>query len=143
MAPTSFASSAHTHEIHHRVPQVLLRLRDKADALASPGSDFDASAIEAWLDFEFEALRWGVDPDLSRDELERAVEASTIAIPYEDHRGIHAEDFKRWGKWGGTITYERYGKEWFSLLGQRRHNRISADDLGRAFEALSARAESF
>jgi hypothetical protein len=42
-------------ELHHRVPRCLLTLRDKADAAALDGAGF-----QAWLDYEHEALRWGV-----------------------------------------------------------------------------------
>ena len=40
-------------EIHHRVPQCLLRLRDRADA----HEEYDGEGIQLWLDYELEALR--------------------------------------------------------------------------------------
>ena len=46
-------------EIHHRVPRFLLRLYDEAHAGAG---SLDGTGIEAWLNFEHEALLWGVDP---------------------------------------------------------------------------------
>jgi hypothetical protein len=135
----SAGSAAERVELHHRVPRCLIRLRDEADALAGAGSDFDAAAIAAWLDYEFEALRWGVDPDLSRAELERQIHASTVAIPYEDHRGIHRADFARWGRRGGMATLERYGRAWFVALGLRRQGRITRSQLEASALELAGR----
>jgi hypothetical protein len=111
-------------ELHHRVPRCLLILRDKADAGALDGAGF-----QAWLEYEHEALRWGVEPDVSRDELAALVEASTVAIPRDDHRGIHRADFARWGRRGGLAALERYGRAWFVALGKRRHGRITRSQL--------------
>jgi hypothetical protein len=119
-------------EIHHRVPRCLLTLRDKADASA-----LDGAGLQAWLDYEHEAIRWGVDPDVSRDELAVLVEASTVAIPRDDHRGIHRTDFARWGRRGGLATLERYGRAWFVALGLRRHGRITDAQLTAAAAELS------
>jgi hypothetical protein len=88
-------------ELHHRVPRCLLTLREKADA-TSPA--LDGTGLQAWLDYEHEAIRWGIDPDVSRDELAALVEASTLAIPRDDHRGIHRADFARWGRRGGRFS---------------------------------------
>jgi hypothetical protein len=111
-------------EIHHCVPRCLLTLRDKADAGALDGAGF-----QAWLDYEHEALRWGVNPDVSRAELAALIDASLKAIPYEDHRGIHHADFARWGRRGGMATLERYGGAWFIALAKRRHGRITRSQL--------------
>jgi hypothetical protein len=111
-------------EIHHRVPRCLLTLRDKAEASALDGAGF-----QAWLDYEHEALRWGVDPDVSRQELAALIDASLEAIPYEDHRSIHRADFARWGRRGGLATLERYGRAWFVALAKRRHGRITRSQL--------------
>jgi hypothetical protein len=135
----SAGSAAERVELHHRVPRCLIRLRDEADALAGAGSDFDAAAIAAWLDYEFEALRWGVDPDLSRDELERQIDASTVAIPYEDHCGLHRADFARWGRRGDMATLERYGRAWFVALGLRRQGRITRSQLEASALELAGR----
>ena len=59
-------------EVHHTVPQYLLRLRDKADA-----ATLDGEGIELWLSFEHEAIRYGVDPDISRTDLSALIKAST------------------------------------------------------------------
>jgi hypothetical protein len=131
----SAGSAIERVEIHHRVPRCLLTLREKADAGALDGAGF-----QAWLDYEHEALRWGVDPDVSRDELAALVEASTVAIPRDDHQGIHAADFARWGRRGGVATLERYGVAWFGLLGRRRHGRITGAQLTAAAAELSGQA---
>ncbi len=113
-------------EIHHTVPQYLLRLRDRADA-----APFDGEGIELWLEFEYEAMRYGVDPDMSREEFEALVEASCVALQRENHRALHSEasDFVRWGRRGGLETLRRYGRRWFVLLGRRRHGRITPEEL--------------
>jgi hypothetical protein len=66
-------------ELHRRVPRCLLSLREKADA-----GGMDGAGLQAWMDYEHEALRWGVDPDVSRDELSALICASLEATPYED-----------------------------------------------------------
>ena len=62
------ASGAHD-EGHHAVPQCLLTLRDWAYA----HEEFDGEGIQLWLDYELETLRWGVDPGISREELEALI----------------------------------------------------------------------
>jgi hypothetical protein len=111
-------------ELHHRDPRCLLTLREKADAGALDGAGF-----QAWLDYEHEAIRWGVDPDVSRNELAALVEASTVAIGRDDHRGIHRADFARWGRRSGVATLERYGHAWFVALARHRHGRITRSQL--------------
>ena len=151
MANTSLAHPAHadrsTHErvmptsptarfeVHHRIPQHLLKLHDRA---ASHHGD-DCEGIQLWLEFEWEAMRYGVDPDISRDDLVALIEASTVLLPREEHRAGHSEasDFVRWGRRGGRETFRRYGRAWFALLARRRWGRISALELTAAFGALS------
>jgi len=60
-------------EIHRAVPRCLLRIRDRADA----HQEFDGEGIQLWLDYELEALRFGLDPDVSREELAVLVQGST------------------------------------------------------------------
>jgi hypothetical protein len=114
-------------EIHHTVPRCLLTLRDKADACA-----LDGEGIEAWLEYEHEAMRWGVDPDVSRDDLAALIDASTVALERDEHRSEHVSDFARWGRRGGRTTLERYGRAWFGLLALRRWGRIAPAELARA-----------
>jgi hypothetical protein len=120
-------------EVHHEVPRCILKLRDRADAY----SEFDGEAIQRWLDYELEALRWGVDPDVSREELAAMVEDSTTELYREEHREVHAGDFVRWGRRGGLATARRYGTAWFSLLARRRWERITAEALAEAFAAMN------
>ena len=113
-------------EIHHTVPRCLLRLRDRADA-----APLDGEGIELWLEFEYEAMRYGVDVDISRDDLAELVGASVVVLDETDHRDVHsaAGDFARWGRRGGLETLRRYGRGWFRLLGRRRHGRITPEEL--------------
>ncbi len=118
-------------EIHHEVPRCLLRLRERAEA-----AGFTGEGIELALEYEHEARRWGVDPDVTREELASLVGGSTVEIPREEHRDGHAEDFARWGRRGGLVTVRRYGTAWFSLLAKRRWERITAEALAEVFAAI-------
>ena len=129
------APSPASLEVHHEVPRCLLRLRDRADAAGLTGE-----GIQRWLDFEHEAMRWGVDPDVSRDELAGMVEASTVEIPAEEHRAEHAGDFARWGRRGGLATLRLYGAPWFSLLALRRWKKVGAEALGEHLETMGGRS---
>lgn len=120
-------------EVHHRVPRCLLRLRDRTDA----HTELDGEGLQIWLDYELEALRWSVDPDISREVLAALVEGSTMELDRDEHREIHAGDFARWGRRGGLATLRRYGTAWFSLLAKRRWEKISGDTLVEAFAAMN------
>lgn len=120
-------------EVHHGVPRCLLKLRDRADA----HPELDGEGLQRWLDYEFEALRWGVDPDVSREDLASLVEGSTMELDPYEHRERHAEDFSRWGRRGGLATVRRYGTAWFSLLARRRWGKIDAEVLAEAFAAIN------
>ena len=50
------------------IPRCLLTLHEKAS-----GASLDGEGIQAWLEWEMEALRWGVPVEISRDELEALV----------------------------------------------------------------------
>jgi hypothetical protein len=123
-------------EVHHRVARCVLGLRDRADACADPLS---AEGLALWMDYELEALRFGVDPDISCDELAALIEGSTVEIAREEHRNGHASDFARWGRRGGLVTVRRYGTAWFTLLARRRWERISAEELSVVFAAMNGR----
>ncbi len=120
-------------EVHHGIPRCLLGLRDRADAHA----ELDGQGIQKWLDYECEALRWGVDPDVGRDELAAMIGGSTVEMPREEHREAHAGDFARWGRMGGLATARRYGTAWMTLLARRRWERVTAEALADAFAAIN------
>ncbi|MEW6635707.1 MAG: hypothetical protein AB1425_02715 [Actinomycetota bacterium] len=114
-------------EVHHRVPRCLLRLHERASA----GGEITGEGIEAWLEFEAEATRYGVPVDVSREDLAELIEASAVVIPAEEHREAHgrAGDFARWGRAGGLETLRRYGPEWMRLLGRWRWRTARAEEL--------------
>ena len=132
IAPTPSAAAA--EEVHYAIPRCLLAMRDRADSCADPLS---AEALALWMDYECEALRFGVDPDTPRDELAAMVEGSTVEIPRSEHREVHAGDFARWGRRGGLATARRYGTAWMALLARRRWERISTEALAEAFAAIN------
>ena len=119
--------AANTDELHHAVPRCLLRLHEDAT-----NGELDGAGIEAWLEFEIEAMRWGVPREIGREDLERLVEASTVVLDREKHRMIHRNDWQRWGRRGGLATLRHYGSEWFALLALRRWDRITPADLEAA-----------
>jgi hypothetical protein len=114
-----------TREAHHAAPRCLISLHEKAN-----GASFDGEGIQAWL--EWEAMRWRVPVEISRDELEALVDQSTVVLEREKHRLIHQSDWRRWGARGSRETLRRYGPGWFSLLARRRWGRISPEELEAA-----------
>ena len=121
-------------EVHHEIPRCLLGLRDRAGAHPEPLS---GEGLQLWLDYECEALRHGVDPDASRDELAALIDGSTVELPREEHRAIHAHQWAEWGRLGGTETLRRYGTAWFSLLARRRWGRVGEEVPAEVFGALA------
>jgi hypothetical protein len=119
--------AAHDREVHHVVPRCLLTLRDRADS-----SDLDGTGIQAWVEWEMEAMRWRVPVEIDRSELEALVESSEVVLDRESHRLVHASDWRRWGSRGGRETLRRYGADWFSLLALKRWGRITASELEAA-----------
>jgi hypothetical protein len=119
--------SSVTREAHHAAPRCLISLHEKAN-----GTSLDGEGIQAWLEWEWEAMRWCVPVEISRDDLEALVERSTVVLEREKHRLIHEGDWRRWGSRGGRETLRRYGPGWFSLLARRRWGRISLEELEAA-----------
>ena len=113
-------------EVHHAVPRCLLRLRDRAEG------ELRMAGVGAWLEFEHEAERWRVPVTISRSELERLVEASTVVLDREKHRLIHQSDWQRWGRRGGRETIRRYGSDWMALIALKRWGRITTAELEAA-----------
>ncbi len=116
-------------EVHHAVPRYLLRLHAEA---------FKPRAGEdLWIEFEHECQRYGVAVTISREDLISIIEASTVLVPRDGHREVHESDWQRWGRRGGLRTYQLYGREWFALLGRRRHGRISPAELAERYAELA------
>ena len=134
IAPTpSAVPKATAVEVHHVVPRCLLTLRDRADSCADPLS---AESLALWMNYECEALLFGIGPDTPREELAAMIEGSTAAISRQEHRELHAGDFARWGRLEGLATARRYGTAWMALLARRRWERITAEVLAEAFAAI-------
>ena len=63
-----------TH-VHHRVPRCLTKAWDRGH-----GPGLEPEDLAAWFDWEEEAFRYGVYPDISRGELAALIEGSTVEI---------------------------------------------------------------
>ena len=131
MAPRPAVAAA---EVHHEIPRRLLGMRDRADRHPEPLSGI---GLQLWLDFECEAMRYGVDPDASPEELAALVDGSAVEIPHEEHREIHAHRWAEWGSTGGKETLRRYGTAWFSLLARRRWGKVGEDVPAEVFGVLA------
>jgi hypothetical protein len=120
-------------EVHHCIPRCLLGFYDRFAA-----ADLDGEGLQAWFEWEEEAFRYGVDPDVSREELELLIGASTSPVPRAAHCSGHSKggDFARWGRRGGLRTLALYGRGWFVLLASRRWEKITAEQLAEAFAHL-------
>ena len=129
-------ANSHSEELHHAAPRCLTSLHEKAN-----GTSLDGEGIQAWVEWEMEAMRWRVPVEVSRDELEALVEASEVILEREQHRLLHASDWQRWGSRGGRETLRRYGTEWFALLALRRWRRITTEEL-EAARTLAREQES-
>ena len=98
-------------EVHHAAPRCLLTLHEKAN-----DSPLDGEGIQAWVEWEIEAMRWRVPVEIDRSDLEALVEVSEVVLERETHRLVHESDWQRWGSRGGQETLRRYGPKWFVLL---------------------------
>ncbi|MEW6635362.1 MAG: SWIM zinc finger family protein [Actinomycetota bacterium] len=125
------------YEIHHRIPRCLLKAWDRGN-----GPGLGPEDLQAWCEWFEEAHRYGVNPDVSREELAALIEGSAVEIAGDAHRAAHSEadDFARWGRLGGLETLGRYGRPWFALLARRRWKKIGADALGAYRAELAAKA---
>jgi hypothetical protein len=119
--------AGHNPEVHHAAPRCLLTLHERAN-----GSPLDGEGIQAWVEWEIEAMRWRVPVEIARSDLEALVASSEVVLERESHRILHERDWKRWGSRGGRETLRRYGSSWFALLALRRWDRITAEDLEAA-----------
>ena len=119
---------ANNGEVHHAAPRCLLSLHEKANLCSS----LDGEGIQAWVEWEMEAMSWRVPVEIAREDLEALVASSGVAMEREEHRLLHEGDWRRWGSRGGKETLRRYGTEWFALLALRRWGRIAPEDLDAA-----------
>ena len=120
--------AAHNPEVHHAAPRCLLSLHERANGTTS----LDGEGIQAWVEWELEAMRWRVPVEISADDLRALVEVSEVVLEREVHRLVHEGDWRRWGSRGGRETLRRYGADWFSLLALRRWGRITPSELEAA-----------
>jgi hypothetical protein len=120
--------AAREPEVHHAAPRCLLSLHERANGTTA----LDGEAIQAWVEWELEAMRWRVPVEISAHDLRAVVEASEVVLEQQTHRLVHEGDWRRWGSRGGRETLRRYGADWFSLLALRRWGRITASELEAA-----------
>lgn len=122
-------------EVHHRVPRCLLGFFDRAAS-----GELDAAGLQAWFEWEEEAFRYGVNPDVSREDLVGLIDSSAAPVPAVEHRAGHSQsgDFVRWGRRGGLATLALYGRGWFVLLARRRWEKITAAQLEEEFAAITS-----
>ncbi len=119
---------ARNGEVHHAAPRCLVSLHERANG----STELDGEGIQAWLEWEMEAMRWRVPVEIERADLEALVGASETVLEREKHRLLHEGDWRRWGSRGGRETLRRYGSGWYVLLALRRWGRASAADLDAA-----------
>jgi hypothetical protein len=101
-------------------------------------SSLEPEDLAAWIEWEEEVYRYGVDPEFSREVLAALIEDSTVELGVEAHRAAHSEagDFARWGRLGGLKTFGLYGPRWFVLLARRRWEKVSAAQLEEPFAVI-------
>jgi len=83
--------AARKPELHHAAPRCLLTLHERANGTTS----LDGEAIQAWVEWEWEAMRWRVPVEISRTELEELIERSALLLERERHRLVHEGDWRR------------------------------------------------
>ena len=86
-------------QIHHRIPCRLLKVWD-----GGHGSSLEPEDLAAWIAWEEEAYRYGVDPDVSREELAALIKGSTVELGVEAHRAAHSEDGASHGGAGSGVS---------------------------------------
>ncbi len=111
-------------EVHHAAPRCLVSLHERANGLP-----LDGEGIQAWLEWEWEAMRWRVPVEVSAAELGELIERGTGLIERECHRTLLEGDRRLLGRRGGLSTLRRYGSDWYALLALRRWGRITAEEL--------------
>ena len=56
---------SHNPEVHHAAPRCLLSLHERAN-----GAELDGEGIQAWVEWEIEAMRWRVPVEIDRSDLD-------------------------------------------------------------------------
>jgi hypothetical protein len=75
-------------EVHRAAPRRLVSLHEGANK----DGELDGEGIQAWLEWEMEAMRWRVPVEIERVDLEALVGASEEVLEREKHRLIHESD---------------------------------------------------
>jgi hypothetical protein len=111
--------------LHHQAPRHLLRLHREA---YEGGGLEEGASVEAWLEWERAAMRYGVPVEIGLGDLAELVRESAVILPADEHRDSHstAGDFARWGRRGGLETLRRYGRRHYALLAGVRWGRPGA-----------------
>ena len=73
--------AARKPEVHHGVPRCLLTLHEQAN-----GTSLNGEGIQAWLEWEMEALMWKVPIEITQEELEALVDSSEV--PQQEDRQL-------------------------------------------------------
>ena len=71
------AARNNPEEAHHAAPRCLVPLHERANG----GTSLDGEGIQAWLEWEVEAMRWRVSVEISRSDLEALVASSEAVLP--------------------------------------------------------------
>ena len=108
-------------DVHHFSPRCLVELFDAASGSLADCSEFDAEADRLSIEVR----------GLSREDVSRLIESSTLEIPTTEHRRLHQEasDFVRWGRRGDLRTLALYGRLYLSLRARLRWERIEVEAL--------------
>jgi hypothetical protein len=116
---------------HHRVPRCLLGFHARFAT-----ADLDGEGLRAWFEWEEEASRYGVDPDVSREEF--LFEASASPVPRAAHQVHHSQGGPIWRsrRRGGLHMLALYGRGWFVLLVSRRWEKVTLEQLADSFAHL-------
>jgi hypothetical protein len=61
-----------------------LRLHEEGN-----GTSLDGEGIQAWVEWEIEAMRWRVPVEIDRSDLEALGAASEVVLQREKHRLLH------------------------------------------------------
>jgi hypothetical protein len=92
--------------LHHAAPRCLLSLHEKVN-----GTSLDGEGLQAWLEWEMEAMRWRVPAGISRDDLEALVKTSEVVL--EQEMGLpNSRGPRRGDSLGSGNTTSEEGHPW-------------------------------